>query len=153
MVWVVLVLLRIIFPLRYHIKTHLFLLDTNFLLIPAQFGIDIFTEIDRIVSMKFELVIFQGIIDELKELAKESMKKQKETQIALELAKRCKLIELNNYNIVTQEVDEIIFQLAVENDWIVATNDRQLRKRLRDHKISVITLRKKNYLVIEGDFR
>ncbi|MFX1296525.1 MAG: PIN domain-containing protein [Promethearchaeota archaeon] len=128
------------------------LLDTNFLMIPAQFGIDIFKEIDRLISRKFKLIIFQGIIDELKVLLQSSVKKQKEVQIALELTKRCEKIDLNSDKITGQTIDDKIFQLATSNRWIVATNDRKLRKKLRAHQVPVITLRKKAYLIIEGDF-
>jgi rRNA-processing protein FCF1 len=135
---------RILIPLK-------IILDTNFLLIPAQFGIDIFSEIDRLVSLKFELIIFQDILNELHELSKQSIKKQKEVNITLELANRCKLIELNSSSSTAQSVDDKIFYQAVKNRWIVATNDRKLRKKLRAHKVPVIMLRKKTHLVIEGD--
>lgn len=121
-------------------------------MIPAQFGIDIFKEIDRLISRKFKLIIFQGIIDELKVLLQSSVKKQKEVQIALELTKRCEKIDLNSDKITGQTIDDKIFQLATSNRWIVATNDRKLRKKLRAHQVPVITLRKKAYLIIEGDF-
>ena len=127
------------------------LLDTNFLLIPAQFGIDIFQELERIVSRKFELIILTEIIEELKNFSKKSIKRQKEAQIALDLAKRCKLIDSNYNNMSLKNVDDIIFHSALTYGWIVATNDRKLRKKLRDHQIPVITLRKKAFLVIEGD--
>jgi len=127
------------------------LLDTNFLLIPSQFGVDIFQEIDRIISRKFELILFKGIIDELKQIAKQSAKRQKEVSIALELSNRCKLIEINSKTQFLRTVDEIILHLAVENKWIVATNDRKLRKKLRSYQIPIIFLRKKAFLSIEGD--
>ena len=127
------------------------LLDTNFLLIPAQFGIDIFQELDRIISRKFELLIFQGIIDELNELSQESIKRQKEVNISLELIKQCTFLDLSSQNITSTNVDDILFQLAIENGWVVATNDRELRKRLRAQQIPVILLRKKAHLTIEGD--
>ncbi|HUY00844.1 MAG TPA: hypothetical protein VMV49_14880 [Candidatus Deferrimicrobium sp.] len=127
------------------------LLDTNFLLIPAQFGIDIFQELDRIISKQFELIIIPDIIEELKKISKGSIKRQKETNIALELSKRCKLIELNSTNHAFQTVDDHIIRSAVKNRWIVATNDRNLRKKLRAHQIPVIILRKKSYLFIDGE--
>jgi len=41
--------------------------------------------------------------------------------------------------------------LAKINKWIVATNDRTLRKKLRAHQIPVVFLRQKAYLAIDGD--
>ncbi len=127
------------------------LLDANFLLIPAQFGVDIFQELDRLVSKKFELTILNKTIEELKNLAKYSLKRQKEVQIALELAKKCKIIEIESSKDSFNNVDDIILHLAVINRWIVATNDRKLRKKLRANQISVIYLRKKAILDIDGE--
>ena len=42
------------------------ILDTNFLLIPAQFKVDIFDEIDRIMIEKYQLFVLDKTIDELK---------------------------------------------------------------------------------------
>jgi rRNA-processing protein FCF1 len=127
------------------------LLDTNFLLVPAQFGVDIYAELNRIISQKFELVIFQGILEELKEISKKSMKHQKQVQIALKLADQCKKLDIDMKKIKSQEIDEIIFELATQNNWLVATNDRALRKKLRAHLVPVIILRKRAVLSIEGD--
>lgn len=128
------------------------LLDTNFLLIPAQFGVDIFQELDRLISQKHELLIFDGITKELGELAKTSIKRQKEVQVALELAKRCNIFEINSSSTASfNNVDDIILHYATTNNWIVATNDRELRKKLRSQHIPVIYLRKKAVLAIDGE--
>ncbi len=121
------------------------------MLVPAQFGVDIFEEIARLITRKYELVIFQGILDELERIAKKSQQKQKQVDMALQLAKKCILIrtDINTGNY--QRVDEILLQYASENNSVVATNDQKLRKKLRAHKIPCIFLRKKAYLAIEGD--
>ncbi len=126
-------------------------LDTNFLLIPAQFRIDIFQEIDRIITQKYDLIIIPQIIDELNEIAKKSKKHQSEARIALELAKKCQILEVPPIIQGSEEVDEIILQSAINHKWIVATNDAALRKKLRSHQIPTITLRNKAYLTLEGD--
>ena len=41
------------------------ILDTNFLLIPVQFGVDIFSEFDRICNFKYELVVVPETVTEL----------------------------------------------------------------------------------------
>jgi rRNA-processing protein FCF1 len=126
-------------------------LDTNFLLIPAQFRIDIYQEIDRIITRKYDLIIIPQIIEELKELAKESKKHESEVRIAFELAKKCQILEPSPTIQGIEEVDEIILQSAINHRWIVATNDAALRKKLRSHQLPTITLRNKAYLVLEGD--
>lgn len=126
-------------------------LDTNFLLIPAQFRIDIFQEIDRIITRKYDLIIIPQILEELHEMAKESKKNEREARIALELAKKCQLLEMSPSIQGNQEVDEIILQSATKQKWIVATNDAALRKKLRSHQVPTITLRNKAHLTLEGD--
>ena len=44
------------------------ILDTNFLLIPGQFNVDIFTEVERILGEPFELCIVDKSIAELNRL-------------------------------------------------------------------------------------
>lgn len=129
------------------------LLDTNFLLIPAQFRVDIFQEIDRLINQKYDLITLPHIINELDAFGKKSKKNQKEARIALELAKKCRIIETDTDSALlnSKKVDDIIFYLAIENGWIVATNDATLRKKLRSQQIPTITLRNKAYLILEGD--
>jgi uncharacterized protein len=126
-------------------------LDTNFLLIPAQFRVDIFQEIDRIITQKYDLIIIPQIIEELNKIAKESKKHESEARIALELAKKCQILEISPSIQGIGEVDEIILQSAINYNWIVATNDAALRKKLRSHQIPTITLRNKAHLTLEGD--
>ena len=41
------------------------ILDTNFLLIPAQFNVDIFSEIERICDFQYQLCIVDKTLSEL----------------------------------------------------------------------------------------
>ena len=50
----------------------------------------------------------------------------------------------------TEAVDDLILRLACEWGLPVATNDRVLRKRLRDAKVTVIYLRQRSHLEIYG---
>ena len=74
-----------------------------------------------------------------------------EAQIGFELAKKCTLIQLDRNKVSSDKVDEIILQLSAESGIVVATNDRELRKKLRAQKTPIIFLRKKAYLAIEGE--
>ncbi len=72
-------------------------------------------------------------------------------KIALELAQRCTHFKHEPIDPPSKNVDDIIIHLAKQQkNWIVATNDRELRKKLREHQIPVITLRKKAILSIDG---
>ena len=47
-------------------------LDTNFLMIPHQFGVDIFTELKNVMPYVYELIVFDKTIDELQAIKKRS---------------------------------------------------------------------------------
>ena len=41
------------------------ILDTNFLAVPAQFGVDIFSEIERVVERRVEFVLLESTVKEI----------------------------------------------------------------------------------------
>ena len=68
------------------------ILDTNFLLIPAQFKVDIFSEIQRIADFKYQLYILDKTITELKKIQKEQRGKHKRAaKLGLDLIKKKKV--------------------------------------------------------------
>ncbi len=117
------------------------LLDTNFLLIPAQFRVDIFAEIERIMKEPYKLYILKQTIDELNKIIEKQRGKHREAaKLALQLIKQK---GLNTIRISSKgSVDDIIKNIA--KNYIVATQDKELKKSLK----KVITLRAKKYLVI-----
>ena len=119
------------------------IIDTNFLLIPIKFRVDIFSEFNRIFNFNYKLYIFWESINELKKIIKEqSGKDKKAAQFAL------KLIKLKNINVIEskpQDVDSLILG-NLSNDSIIATQDLQLKKELLEKGASVIILRQKKYL-------
>ncbi len=126
------------------------ILDSNALFVPLQFKIDIFEELKRLLNMKFELILLSPIRRELEKLAENgSPKMQKNASYALKMAEKCKLIELDE-KITGSSPDDIIFQVAREWKSPVFTNDRELRKRLRNINVPVIYVRQKSRLGIDG---
>ena len=127
------------------------ILDTNFLLIPAQFGIDVFTEIPKICEGRPKLAIFDKSIDELKAIIrKEKGKPKKEAELTLKLINS--LLKNNKLNIIPAKIayiDEEILNKANKNT-IIATQDLELRKKLRKKGVKTIIMRQKKYLKIEG---
>ena len=116
------------------------ILDTNFLMIPANHGVDIFKEIDRIIDEKYEIFIIDKTIGELEKLIKGGKERErKAARMALQLIKKFNIKIINAQG---DNVDDIIVQLK-DKDTIVATMDKELRKRLRG---DVIVLRQKKYL-------
>lgn len=122
------------------------ILDTNFLTIPYQFKVDIFEEIKKVVPENYELATLDGIIKELENLAKNKGKDSKAARIGLEL------IEKNQVKIIKTEekkADDSIVEISDENT-LVATNDKELRQRLKDKNVKVIYLRSKTRLELSN---
>ena len=119
------------------------ILDTNFLLIPLQFRVDIFTEFERICDFTYGLYAYDKTIDELKNIMQTaSGKDRKAAEFGL------KLIKLKNISIIKsgqKDVDSLILE-GLDKDTIVATQDIKLKKELLEKGVSVIILRQKKYL-------
>ena len=125
------------------------ILDSNALFVPLQFKIDVFEELKRLLNVNFELVLLSPVRRELERLAeKGSPKMSKNISYALKLAEKCKLVEVNEKTAVS--TDDIIVKTAQEWKSPVFTNDKQLRKRLRDINVPVIYVRQKSRLEIDG---
>ena len=123
------------------------ILDTNFLMIPAKFGVDIFSEIGRICSFNYELCIFKGTIAELEKIvSSQPLKDRMAAQLSLKLlsAKNIRLLDSKQ-----KDVDDSILEIAGE-DAIIATLDIELKRRLLEKGAAVIVLRQKKYLKIYG---
>jgi len=119
----------------------LIILDTNFILIPMMFNVDIFSEIERICIFDYELSIIDRSLDELKNI---KTKEKRFIKPTLELIKKkgIKIIKTKD----GKNVDEIIIETAKEKKAVVATQDALLRKSLKKDKIPVIYMRQKKYL-------
>lgn len=124
------------------------LFDTNFLLIPSRFGVDIFEESERALNLKPDFVVIKGVLDEiqlLKEEAQPSFRKQLE--LAEKLAERCTIIDYEWRE--DEEVDDTIVRVSTSNGYIVGTTDAELRKRLHDQGVKVLFLRQKSFIMLE----
>jgi len=123
------------------------LLDTNFLLIPYQFKVDIFSEIERICSFNFKLYVLDKTIEELNKIIAEQKEKHKEAaKFALKLLKikKIKIIDTNS----SDDTDNVIVDYASKKDYFVATQDKALKRELINKGVSVIILKQKKTLEI-----
>jgi hypothetical protein len=124
-------------------------LDTNFLMTPFNLGLDVISELDRIISQKYEIIILKGTIEELKGLSKNpSLKVRKAAKLALELAQRYKIVDLIPKN---GNMDELIVEFSKKEGYAVATNDQNLRRKLKSEGIPTIYVRQRSHLQMEGD--
>jgi rRNA-processing protein FCF1 len=125
------------------------ILDSNALFVPLQFKIDIFSDLKRLLNRSFEAILLSSVKRELEAHAeKGSPKMRKNAAYALELAAKCKYVEVDAP--VSAPTDDIIVKIAKEWGSPVFTNDRLLRKRLRDISVPVIYVRQKSRLEIDG---
>ena len=125
------------------------ILDSNALFVPFQFKIDIFEGVKQLLERRLELVLLSPVKRELETLTKKgSPKMRKNALYALKLAGKCSYVEVDAP--VSALVDDIIVEIAEEWKSPVFTNDRQLRKRLRDISVPVIYVRQKSRLEIDG---
>ncbi|MBT0159011.1 hypothetical protein G4O51_03395 [Candidatus Bathyarchaeota archaeon A05DMB-2] len=125
------------------------ILDSNALFVPLQFKIDIFTDLERLLNRRFELILLSPVKQELEVLAAQgSPKMRRNASFALELAEKCRYVavEASAYAVT----DDVIFETAKNWGVPVFTNDRLLRKRLRDINVPVIYVRQKSRLEIDG---
>lgn len=126
------------------------LLDTNFLLVPYQFKVDIFSEIDRIIIAKYEIIVLDKTVEELENIVKNQKGKDKEAaKFALKLIENKKPIMIKTNN--DKKTDDIILDYAIKEDYLVATQDKDLKRKLINHGIEVIVLRKKKFLAITNE--
>jgi len=127
------------------------ILDTNFLLIPAEFGIDIFTEIERIIDFEHELCVIDKTLEELDKIMAEQKGKDKR---AAKLAKDMVLRKgLKIINTTTQgNADKAILEIAEKAKIVVATQDKLLRAELKKKGAYLIGLRQKKHLFIDKTY-
>ena len=132
------------------------LLDANFLMIPAQYGVDIFSEIERICLFPYELWMPQPVKEELTRLASGQGKEGREARLALALVER-KAIPLLGPEEMTpsaggakvKNADIFMLRIVRRDRDLVATQDRELRRALRERGIPRIVLRKQRVLEID----
>jgi uncharacterized protein len=124
-------------------------LDANFFFVPSQFNLDIFEELENLLNQRFEAVLLSSTQKELQGLAESgSQKIRQQAELGLKLAEKCSFVSVEKGPMETY--DDVIVRVAAEWRSPVATNDRELRKRLRVVGVPVIFLRQKHRLALDG---
>jgi len=117
-------------------------LDTNFLLLPFRYKINIIKELDHLVEKSHKFVISSKTIDELQKLGKRVGKDGMAARLAIKMIDAAKA----GFEIMPsdREVDDWIVEYAVATRAIVCTNDSELRRRLRASKIKIVTMKSRS---------
>ena len=132
------------------------LLDTNFLLIPTAFNVDIFSEFYRLFPIN-QLFILDESINELNSIILNQKGKYKQqAKIGLQMLKKYKISiiktekHINAYKSTSKilDVDDLIIQIAIKNGYMVATQDKGIKVKIKKYNKKSITLRQKKYLII-----
>jgi rRNA-processing protein FCF1 len=118
-----------------------FLLDTNFLLIPGRFRVDIFRELQRFGRP--ELFTPDLVVAELERLASGRGRNSGHARLALGLLKKKGVLVLKTRG---SSADQELERLASEQGFAVCTQDRALQARLRREGLIVIFLRQGSVL-------
>ena len=120
------------------------IIDTNMLMVPGEFKVDIFEEIRRIMPVAYQLRIIDRSINELETIAETGKTVQKlAAKVGLQLVKTYNLELIPTEKKV--HVDRLILD-HLDKDTIVATQDAALKARVLAKGVPVIVLRKKQYL-------
>lgn len=124
-------------------------LDTNFLTVPARFGVDIFSEAERILDRRLEFVVLRSVVQELeRKQAMASRTEVKQFRVALSLVDRCRVEETEPDD--DQSVDDQLLEHTKSIGGVLATNDRDLRDRAVSLGVPVLILRSKKRLEFVG---
>ncbi len=119
------------------------LLDTNFILTCMKQKIDILKEFEELFGF-YQILIPMQVLDELDKLTRSKKLKIRERQaaeVSLELIKK---LEPEILHFEEKNVDEaIIDYLNKKNDIVLATLDRELKKRIKNKKIKFLTIKRK----------
>jgi len=123
------------------------IIDTNFLLIPYQFKVDIFSEIKRICDFKYRLCIIDKTLEEMKKIIATQKEKHRRAAVLGVML----LGQKNVYKIRAKKgksVDESILEIACKDKkgYVVATQDAELKRKLKEKGISLIVLKGKSHL-------
>lgn len=118
------------------------LIDTNALLIPLQFKLDIYEKM-RDLMPKVSFTTLRSCVNELKK------KKPRLSELALNMGL------INGLRVIetvlkAKSVDDEILSYSIKNKSFVFTQDKALRKKLLKHGLRVIIMRQKKYLEVIG---
>jgi hypothetical protein len=118
------------------------LLDTNALLMPAQFRVDLYDELLALFG-DFEPITLEEVVGELSGLSRGRGRDAAAARVGLAMARRSTVVPSGS---TAECVDDRVIEYARREGCTVVTNDRQLRKALLDEGIDVVSMRRERTL-------
>ncbi|MFQ6107823.1 MAG: PIN domain-containing protein [Thermoplasmata archaeon] len=113
-------------------------LDTNALMMPFQFGLNLDLELERLLG-PHEVVVPKPVLDELASLAARNIPARK----ALRLARKYEIVDCEG------RPDDVLVELARDHGMIVVSNDKSVISLLKEEGISHIRLKSRTHLILE----
>ncbi|MCJ7450559.1 MAG: hypothetical protein MUP58_02355 [Candidatus Nanohaloarchaeota archaeon QJJ-9] len=118
------------------------LLDSNFLVLPFQFNVELFDEFDRLLGGSYEVYTLERTYNEALSLEDGKYK---------ELV--AKLVDVKNIEKIETEAKVPVDRQVIEfgqKGFIVCTNDKEIKKELDLENLPFIYLRQKNHLEVKN---
>ena len=121
-------------------------IDTNFFMVPFQFNVDVITELEKLLP-SYKLTTPSFVINELKGLKNNNKGKVRlNANLALKLANSSK-VEIKDISLLENEtVDDALLRVSE----VLATNDTELKNRAKNKGITIVYLRQKKYIAVDG---
>jgi len=114
------------------------LLDTNALLMPVQFRIDLYDELMGLFG-DFEPITLEEVVGELSGLARGRGRDAAAARVGLAMARRSTVVPSES---AAEHVDDRVIEYARREGCIVVTNDRELRNALLREGVGVVSMRR-----------
>ena len=115
------------------------MLDTNFLLVPAKFKVDVFAELEL---LGYKPIVLSCVMSEVGKIASGRGKAGNEARIAQAI------IELRKPRMIEARgpVDRALLARAAESSCAIATNEAALIARAKKQGITVLRLRQRKFV-------
>ncbi|HEC88198.1 MAG TPA: hypothetical protein ENI52_02660 [Thermoplasmata archaeon] len=111
-------------------------LDTNALMMPYQYGINIEKELTRLLGI-CRIIVPRTVVEEIEKLSEEEGKIGRAAKLGLSIIKKrgFRLMETENMG------DDGVLETAIKMDAAILTNDKELKNKARELNLPIIYLR------------
>lgn len=115
------------------------MLDTNFLMIPGKFKVDVFAELGK---LGYKPVVLSCVLSELNKIAAGKGKAGGQARVALQILEIIKPQTVE----ARSPTDRALLNRAAESGCAIATNDTALIARAQKNGIAVLRLRQRKFV-------
>ena len=117
--------------------------DTNFWVSCTRYKIDLLSELRRVLSIRYKVCVLDKTLQELEKIKTGKGASARHAAFSLRMMKPMCIVRTRS----KKTVDDILVDKAGP-DVVVATQDRELKKRVKEKGSSVVVIRQKKYLVL-----